>query len=338
MAFPDGLTLITVTGQLAGLPDGVQGTVSFRWPDLLGPDGEILAAGMLSVLTDTDGEFTAAVPATNDPLWSPSGWTMRVMITRGSSWLRGAVSLPYDGGAVELADRLNPDDAAAPGQTYALVGHTHAGGGGGVTWDEVSGKPSTFPPTAHSHAIGGVTGLQAALDAKATTVSVAALDDRVDALEAAPGGGTAPTFSRGYLVGTGTDVTVPADAAWAAVSGVTWSIAAVAGDEITVDVRMLIDVAAATDYFDLAVMVSGAPVRCASSGTATPAAEGDPALYPSVNVRFRGSSTGMSFTAQSGDISGGVVTFALIHKGGAGAAKVYRSDAFPLRYCARNDH
>jgi len=34
------------------------------------------------------------------------------------------------------------------------------------TWDEVSGKPTAFPPAAHTHTISQVTGLQAALDGK----------------------------------------------------------------------------------------------------------------------------------------------------------------------------
>jgi hypothetical protein len=37
---------------------------------------------------------------------------------------------------------------------------------GPVTWSAVTGKPTTFPPQAHSHAIGDVTGLQAALNQK----------------------------------------------------------------------------------------------------------------------------------------------------------------------------
>lgn len=67
-------------------------------------------------------------------------------------------------------------------------------------WGSVTGKPSTFAPAAHEHAIGDVTGLQGALDDKqasgsyATTAQVngkadqSALDalaTRVDALEQA---------------------------------------------------------------------------------------------------------------------------------------------------------
>lgn len=48
------------------------------------------------------------------------------------------------------------------------------GGGGSTAWGDVTGKPSTFPPASHDHAIADVDGLQAALDAIA---------DRLDALE-----------------------------------------------------------------------------------------------------------------------------------------------------------
>jgi hypothetical protein len=40
-----------------------------------------------------------------------------------------------------------------------------------VAWTGVSGKPATFPPSAHGHAVADVTGLQTALDAKAPKVS-----------------------------------------------------------------------------------------------------------------------------------------------------------------------
>ena len=57
------------------------------------------------------------------------------------------------------------------------------GGGGGeapeVGWDDVTGKPSTFTPAAHTHEISDVTGLEAALTS---------ITGRLDALEAAAGG------------------------------------------------------------------------------------------------------------------------------------------------------
>lgn len=71
-------------------------------------------------------------------------------------------------------------------------------GGGGesspVAWADVTGKPSTFAPIVGTTAttakagnytptVATVTGLQAALDAKATETALAALEARVAALE-----------------------------------------------------------------------------------------------------------------------------------------------------------
>lgn len=59
-------------------------------------------------------------------------------------------------------------------------------GGGPVEWSAITGKPSTFAPTTHSHAIADVTGLQTALDAKATPADVtAAVSSVIDAAPAA---------------------------------------------------------------------------------------------------------------------------------------------------------
>ena len=67
-----------------------------------------------------------------------------------------------------------------------------------ATWANLTGKPDTFPPTIGTTAstakagnytptIAEVTGLQAALDAKATATALASLVARVEALEAAGG-------------------------------------------------------------------------------------------------------------------------------------------------------
>lgn len=43
------------------------------------------------------------------------------------------------------------------------------GSGGSTAWDDITDKPATFAPTAHSHAIADTTGLQAALDGKSAS-------------------------------------------------------------------------------------------------------------------------------------------------------------------------
>lgn len=48
-----------------------------------------------------------------------------------------------------------------------------SGGAITVTWSEIDGKPSTFPPSTHNHTIANVTSLQTSLDAKLTASKAA---------------------------------------------------------------------------------------------------------------------------------------------------------------------
>lgn len=50
-------------------------------------------------------------------------------------------------------------DITGKPSTFPPSTHSHG-------WTDITGKPSTFPPSAHSHVISDVTGLQTALDAK----------------------------------------------------------------------------------------------------------------------------------------------------------------------------
>jgi hypothetical protein len=77
---------------------------------------------------------------------------------------------------------------SASGAVTASVGSTavSVAVGGGIgpqgpqgesgvsTWNDIAGKPSTFPPSTHQHVVGDVTGLQAALDGKQAAGSYAA--------------------------------------------------------------------------------------------------------------------------------------------------------------------
>ncbi|WP_323715641.1 phage upper tail fiber protein [Paracoccus aminovorans] len=59
-----------------------------------------------------------------------------------------------------------------------------AAAGGSPSWDAVTGKPTAFPPSAHSHGIADVTSLQAALDGKAAATHGHVISD-VSGLQAA---------------------------------------------------------------------------------------------------------------------------------------------------------
>jgi hypothetical protein len=150
------------------------------------------------------------------------------------------------------------------------------------------------------------------------------------------GGGTAPTFARAYI--TAGDITPGVTATWTPVTGLTLPLAAVAGDNVSIDLACLFN-QTATDFFELVVLVGGSIVRFGSTGTSSPTAagEGDPAMYPQGGGALRSARPHMSFVVGAGDLSGGNVTFALAFKGSVNG-KVYASANYPLRWTARNDH
>lgn len=76
-----------------------------------------------------------------------------------------------------------------------------AGSATSVPWSGVTGKPTTFTPSAHTHTIANVTNLQTTLDGKATAAQGAKADSAVQSVKI----GTATTEYK-----SGTTVTLPA--------------------------------------------------------------------------------------------------------------------------------
>lgn len=85
-------------------------------------------------------------------------------------------------GAVNGVASLGSDGKVPSGQLPAAAA---------LTWEGISGKPSTFPPETHNHAVADVTGLQTALDGKqgldATLTALAALTTAANKLVYATG-------------------------------------------------------------------------------------------------------------------------------------------------------
>lgn len=176
---------------------------------------------------------------------------------------------------------------------------------------------------------------QTALNASTRVATTAYVDSAVTA--GGGGGGASATFTRGYVVSG--DITLATDASWTIVPGLTFVAAALAGEDVTLDVDLLIQMGTA-DFFDLVTVVGGAIQRYASTGTSSPTAanEGDPSLYAISGSPFRGSHAHWSLAVASGDLSGGNVTFAFAHKGSGAAGKIFASANYPLRWSIRNDH
>jgi hypothetical protein len=353
MAFPAGMTLITVTGRAVTIDDVPVEAVLFtcdRW--LTGPAADtIVAPFKIHATPDLDGDFSVELPATDDPAWTPQGWSYDVRITRGAKHVWGALTVPYDGGTFDLADRVNLDDVAALDVdtyvTLAMRGTANgvaaldgtgkvpaaqlpASAGGDPAWSEITGKPATFPPETHSHPISQVTNLQMALDA--ASESLEELDGRVEILEAAPGGGGTTMQVRRAIVTSGNLTAQNTSGGWAVLTGgPTLTIPAVAGDYISAEIMGVLIQPNSGTFYELAV-VNGTPVRYGSTGTSTPAVEGDPALYPDSAFQGRGGPV-LDFVAQAGDINAGNVTIGIaVNSTASGSRTLYASAAFPLRW------
>lgn len=124
MAFPAGLTLVTVHGAFDLPPaGGAAGVVRFASPVALrgASDNAIVAPFQLAAVLDADGEFEIQLPATNDPDWSPVDWTYAVTAAIGAQTITGTLQLDHATPAVELADLLQINGAATSGTTYATL-------------------------------------------------------------------------------------------------------------------------------------------------------------------------------------------------------------------------
>jgi len=134
-----------------------------------------------------NGEFeTSDLIATNDPDNNPVDWQYAVefQFAGGASADPFNIELP-EGSTVDLST-VTPVGSSAgvqiirgpgipeiepgsDGQVLVLVDGEPAWGdavGGVSSWNDLTDKPATFPPAAHSHTVANVTGLQSALDAK----------------------------------------------------------------------------------------------------------------------------------------------------------------------------
>lgn len=148
MAFPAGLQLITVNGQFDEFPDGgAAGSVLFTYDGALtsAVDHSVVPVLHVSVVLDTDGSFSAVLPATNDPGWTPQNFTYRVVARVGSSVRLGTISLDYQTTTVDFDTLIQWDESeVTPGTTYATLAQLTSG---------LAGKANS----SHTHTVSQIT-------------------------------------------------------------------------------------------------------------------------------------------------------------------------------------
>lgn len=141
MTFPASLTLVTVHGRVDLPPSGgAAGTAVFssHQPLVGSVDHSVVPPFETTAVLAADGTFTASLPATNDPQWTPTGWAYTVVIRPGGGGaIRGTLQLDYQTADVQLADLLQVDGTTVPGQSYIML--SARGVAGGVAALDVDG-------------------------------------------------------------------------------------------------------------------------------------------------------------------------------------------------------
>ncbi len=149
-------TPITVTGTYAREDGSVEaGSVSLTATAFMTNSSQIRVNAPQVAVLDGTGHFSMTVAATNDPGTQPTGVLYRVDESMVGVTLRTYyISLPYNGGAVDLGSVVPTVPPGSPGWPYALdTSVVHIGGSETVTGDKTfSGHLYVNTPSAASDA------------------------------------------------------------------------------------------------------------------------------------------------------------------------------------------
>lgn len=215
MTWPASLTVRNVKGHFVTYPDGAPAVGQARIvlaKAMQGPTDDAFVVPFDITIKFVDGRFSAALPANDDPQWTPSYYRITITtfadsrlyceedrrlragstIFQGGQDIRTNFVVPYNSTAdIDLTDIFNLP-AVTPGESYIVLASKGAPGGvatlgsdgyitpsqmppgsdGDVSWTDVQDKPTTFTPSAHAHVTSDVTGLDAALAAKASSTDL----------------------------------------------------------------------------------------------------------------------------------------------------------------------
>lgn len=155
--------------------------------------------------------------------------------------------------------------------------------------------------------------------------------DQFNILDHAPG--SIRKFAGTVTAGDFTSTNV--GSTWTLATGiVTTGITASVGDYVWFVPSLMVNPAGSTSL-DVVVKVGASFARYASSGTGTPATDGDPSLYGDAGYLGSGT-TVFDFVVESGDLSSGTLTFAVVYKGTGTTTIIHASTDYPWRWRCLN--
>jgi len=152
-------TLITVQGRyvkLDGTPE--KGSIQFT-SSVFSLDSDtdtVMVPSTISATLDNTGSVSVALPATDDPDWTPVGWTYLFTAQFSKSFYSFEVVIPHNApDGILLISELVPAQNANS-QLYATYSHTHAqyvseSEIGAVVGEAVENELANYSPITHSH-------------------------------------------------------------------------------------------------------------------------------------------------------------------------------------------
>lgn len=164
MPLPASITPVTLTGTYLdseGNPETGNIKIRARQTIASSADNTMVSIGSQIVALDSNGQISVDLIPTNDPDWSPSGWTYHIIESLSSgSGRRFFIEVPYDtlGGTLDIADApIIPDEEAVVGSYIPL---SQKGAVGGVASLDGTGKVPTsqLPAASGGDAVESVNG------------------------------------------------------------------------------------------------------------------------------------------------------------------------------------
>lgn len=294
----------SVVRRTLGLPAWHSATVAVTGVWYVAPDGTAIVWGDAVVDGLASGPIYRRlkrdeVPWPQDYLWRPAGAAV------SDAQIASAVA---ETSADPVPDPYEPPPSEGEGGSYDPAGTAAAA---------VAAIPSDSSAGTASLRTLGTTSAKAAAGDHTHPTSLAGPRFAAARVTSGAAGGDTPTNSSG---------------SWTRFTGVgTLAIAAAVGDYVELAIALLTNRSDTGLLLDIGIYAGGTPVWYASSGTGTPAAEGDPGLYPTLSPR--GWYAGV--VAQGGHLSGGTLTWGLAYKGN-GTGKIYYSTDYPFRWRTLN--
>lgn len=161
MPLPSNYDRVPVRGKyvyLDGTPASGQIKFTGKVPAVSDAFDTIILPNTIVATLDSSGAFTVSLPATNDPDVLPNGWTYTVQETfAGGGGRTYEIDVPLSAQAtgIDLSEVAPlPASSGAPTAFVTLTAfqnHVTSAEGGAADWNTMANKPSTFPPSAHTH-------------------------------------------------------------------------------------------------------------------------------------------------------------------------------------------